>query len=146
VVLRPIGPSRGVVLQLAGLVLVEAARRRDSVGEEDAPVVRRGPAAVRAPAEGRRRRAPDRGDGAVRPQGLHSVPAVRGRGGLQEAEQFQDRPDDAVDVRNLPHLQAGQRGLDLPAAVSQVSSRRSRFRRETSAVVFAGRSRGAALW
>lgn len=119
-VLRPEATVRGAVDQHDGVPGQEAGGG-DPRGQTYAPLVWRGAVAVRAVAKNFGGYTQDIRFGAMRFAGHDAVLAVRGRGGLPEAEHAQARSDDAVHLRNLSDVQTGERRLDVPAAVLEVS-------------------------
>lgn len=120
-VLRPKAFAGRPEVRGAGRIPVEEAGGGDQGREEDPPLLRRGPAALRPAAESLQGYLADIRGRALRAARDEPLSVVRGRGGLQEAELRRDRPHDAVDFRGVPDFQAGQRRVGLPATVLEVS-------------------------
>lgn len=85
-----------------------------------APRVRRGAASVRPPPEDRRGHRLHGRVGAVRPEGLQAVPALRDDGALRPGGDGAVRRRHGGHVRAVPHAEAELHRMAVPAAIHQV--------------------------
>lgn len=121
-VLRAVSELRRERMRRHGGGPLQEAGGRAPCRQADAPGLRRGAPAVRPPAEDLRGHHEPRRLRALRPEGLHPVPNLRGGGRLQEAERGEVRSVYGVDFRVVSDAEAEHSRLELlPAAVLEVS-------------------------